>query len=256
MATSERYPVDVFAIIVLIFIVLIIIYLVVVTIYFNKIWNLNPPTQSEATFLFWTTVVLAILFFSIGVYTLVRIFTYNPPANERYRVDIFAIIILIFIILIMVYLIVVAVYFYNLMNLRPPTQNESRFLFWTSIVLSIIFAFLGIYALIRILTHKSIVYELEELPMYTIAPQPTYVQPVYVQPETIEPPHIYVQPLPTQPPTHIEIQPMHPEITVQPVPQPFVNIPVQQAVPVPVPVPVPAPAPAPTQQISLISDLG
>jgi heme exporter protein D len=84
------------------------------------------------------------------------------PATERYQVDFFAIIVLIAAVLIIVFLIIASIYFFNLMDLKPPTRGESTFLFWTAIVLTIIFLVIAIIALIRIFTHKAIVYE-EEL---------------------------------------------------------------------------------------------
>lgn len=90
------------------------------------------------------------------------------PATERYQVDWFAIIVLIATILIIVFLIIVAIYFYNLMNLKPPSRGESTFLFWTTVILAIIFLIIAIFALVHIFTYKSIVYE---------EPSPTFLQP-------------------------------------------------------------------------------
>lgn len=81
------------------------------------------------------------------------------PATERYQVDWFAIIVLISSILILVFLVITAIYFFNLMNLKPPSRGESTFLFWTTIVLGIIFLAIAIFSLIKIFTYKSIVYE-------------------------------------------------------------------------------------------------
>lgn len=81
------------------------------------------------------------------------------PATERYQIDIFAIIILIVSVLIIIFLIISIIYFMNLMNLKPPTKNESTFLFWTAIILAIIFFGIAIYSLVRIFTHKSVIYD-------------------------------------------------------------------------------------------------
>ena len=81
------------------------------------------------------------------------------PATEQYQVDVFSIITLIACVLIVVFLVIAAIYFYDLMNFKPPTNGESSFLFWTSIIMAIIFFGIGIYALIRIFTHKSVIYE-------------------------------------------------------------------------------------------------
>lgn len=80
-------------------------------------------------------------------------------ATERYQVNIFAIVVLIAAVLIIVFLIITAVYFSGLMNLKPPAIGESTFLFWTSIILTIIFIGLGIWTIIEIVTHKSVIYE-------------------------------------------------------------------------------------------------
>lgn len=114
---------------------------------------------------------------------------------ESYQVDVFAIIALIGIILIIVFLVIAAVYFYNLMNLRPPTQAESTFLFWTSVVLIVIFVALGIYALIRIFAYRAVVYKSDTIRVRQVAPvvqvpvsQPIQFTPV---PREITQPLIY-----------------------------------------------------------------
>ena len=112
------------------------------------------------------------------------------PATERYQVDFFAILVLIVAVLIIVFLIITAIYFYHLMNLRPPTRGESTFLFWTSIILSVIFLGLAIYALVHIFTHTATVYE--EPPVVrnttvTTAPLPI---PITVSPSVITQPPV------------------------------------------------------------------
>lgn len=105
------------------------------------------------------------------------------PATERYQIDFFAIIVLIAAVLILVFLVISAIYFYNLMNLKPPSKGESTFLFWTAIILAVIFLALAIYALIHIFTHKAIVYE--EPPVVAppiVTPAPTPVPIVVPQP--------------------------------------------------------------------------
>jgi hypothetical protein len=81
------------------------------------------------------------------------------PMTERYQLDFFAIIVLVAVVLIIVFLAIVAAYFMNLMNSKPPTHGESTFLFWTSIILVIIFLIIAIYAMIHIFTHKALFYE-------------------------------------------------------------------------------------------------
>jgi len=99
------------------------------------------------------------------------------PATERYQVDIFAIIVLISAVLIIVFLIIAAIYYFNLMSLKPPSKGESTFLFWTTIVLAIIFMGIAVYALIRIFTHKSVVYEEPKESVAAKTPTPKMVTP-------------------------------------------------------------------------------
>ncbi|CAH6420783.1 Hypothetical protein HVR_LOCUS1290 [uncultured virus] len=94
------------------------------------------------------------------------------PATERYQVDIFGIVVLIATVLVLVFLIIAAIYFFNLMNLKPPSRGESTFLFWTTVVLAIIFGIIVIYALIHIFTHKSVVYEEPKAVTKTIVTTP------------------------------------------------------------------------------------
>lgn len=76
--------------------------------------------------------------------------------TEAYQVDIFSIFTLIGCILVTVFLIVIAIYSYDMMNFKPPTPGESAFIFWTALILAMIFLILSIYALIKIFTYKSI----------------------------------------------------------------------------------------------------
>ena len=117
-------------------------------------------------------------------------------ATERYQVDFFAIVILIVSVLVLVFLIIAAIYFMNLMNLRPPSRTESTFLFWTAIVMSVIFLGIIIYAFIRIFTYKSIIYEEDKPIRITPAiPQPVPNIVVHSQPPSpIPQPTIMVQP--------------------------------------------------------------
>lgn len=163
------------------------------------------------------------------------------PATERYQVDFFAILVLIASVLILVFLIIAAIYFYNLINFKPPTSGESTFLLWTSIILGIIFLALSIYALIRIFTHTSTVYE--EGGHYPIqvmpAPVPTFMPaPVpYVTPTPV-----MVAPVPQLrapiPQTRTPIQQTTPTVRISNIPQTsrqtnvsqsFSDVPVTQA---------------------------
>lgn len=77
MPTTSRYPVDWFAIIVLMVSVLVIVFLIVAGVYFYNLSNLKPPNASEASGLFAVAVILAIILFIIVVIALYRIFTYK-----------------------------------------------------------------------------------------------------------------------------------------------------------------------------------
>lgn len=113
------------------------------------------------------------------------------PVTEQYQVDLFAIIVLIAAVLILVFLIIAAVYFMNLMNLKPPTTGESTFLFWTSLILIFIFVGIIIYAMIRIFTYKSIVYEepqqlqQQPQPQYRPPPPETQLRPINQEPRVV-----------------------------------------------------------------------
>ena len=84
------------------------------------------------------------------------------PVTERYQVNIYAIIVLIATVLLMIFIVIAIVYFFNLMNLKPPSQTEASFLFWTGLVLSLISLAIVIYSIVVIFTHKSYVYENDE----------------------------------------------------------------------------------------------
>lgn len=77
MPTTSRYPVDWFAIIVLMVSVLVIVFLIVAAVYFYNLSNLRPPNASEASGLFAVAVVLSIILFIIVVIALYRIFTHK-----------------------------------------------------------------------------------------------------------------------------------------------------------------------------------
>lgn len=99
--------------------------------------------------------------------------------TERYQVNVFAIVVLITAVLMLVFLIIAAIYFFNLMRLRPPSRGESMALFWTTIILALLFLFIIVYSLIHIFTHKSLVYE------ETAKPAPIVASSVVVPPPAI-----------------------------------------------------------------------
>jgi len=82
------------------------------------------------------------------------------PLVKQYQVDYFAVFVLITAILIIIFLIVIAIYFMNIMNGKIPSKGESTFLFWTSIVLGLVFLGILIYSLVRLFTNT--VYVVEE----------------------------------------------------------------------------------------------
>lgn len=47
----------------------------------------------------------------------------------------------------------------NLMNLKPPSKGESTFLFWTAVLMAVVVVVIIVLAIIRLFTHKSVVYE-------------------------------------------------------------------------------------------------
>ena len=81
------------------------------------------------------------------------------PYTEKPQIDIFAIIVLIFSISVLVFLIISAIYYMNIMNYTIPSSTEATFLFWTSIVMSIIVFFIILFSFYRIYTHRSYVFD-------------------------------------------------------------------------------------------------
>lgn len=104
--------------------------------------------------------------------------------KEKSPINIFGIIVLIIAVMVLVFLIICCVYFYNLMQLKPPSKGESTFLFWTALIMAVIFLGLIIYAIIHIFTHKSIIYKkvcpkpqkIETTPVIVPQPVPQQVQ--------------------------------------------------------------------------------
>ena len=83
MPATQRYQVDEFAIIVLIAMILILVFLIIAAIYFLNLMNLKPPSKGESTFLFWTTLILAVVSLAIVVYAMIRIFTHKVTVFEE-----------------------------------------------------------------------------------------------------------------------------------------------------------------------------
>lgn len=81
------------------------------------------------------------------------------PVSQRYQLDYFAVFVLLVTVLVVAFLIVTCFYFFNLMNLSPPSQGTSTFLFWTAIILTVIVFVIFVYALYRLFTHKITVWE-------------------------------------------------------------------------------------------------
>lgn len=76
------YQVNAFAFIVLIVLVLILVFLIIASIYFYNLMNFKPPTQGEATFLFATAIILAIILFFVAIYALYQIYSYYSMVYE------------------------------------------------------------------------------------------------------------------------------------------------------------------------------
>lgn len=74
---------DYFAIVVLIFSICLFIYLVIVSAYFANLAIGKPPNLTESYALFWVSVIFAIIFMAIIVYSLVRLYFYRTFSYER-----------------------------------------------------------------------------------------------------------------------------------------------------------------------------
>jgi hypothetical protein len=134
--------------------------------------------------------------------------------TEHYQNNWFAIIVLISSILLVIFLIMTAVCFMNLMNLKPPSNSISSFLFWTAIILGILFFIIGMYSLYHIYTYQVVAVEevLEPAPPVARAIQvvkpPPKTKVIYTQPPTYtqaakSPPKTKV--IYTQPPTYTQV---------------------------------------------------
>lgn len=77
--------------------------------------------------------------------------------TEEFRIEWFSIIILILSLLLIVFFIITAIYYFNMMNLNFPSKSESTFLFWISLIIAMIVLAVGIIAIVRIVTHKTII---------------------------------------------------------------------------------------------------
>jgi uncharacterized membrane protein len=133
----------------------------------------------------------------------------NMPVAQKYQIDYFAIVVLLATVLIIAFLIVSAIYFSDLVNLKPPTKTESSFLFWTSIILSVIFFAIMIYAMWRIFTYTVLVWDepisagspkmaLTQTSSVVVVPQVVAAQPIAVVKTTTPAPlPILAMPAPT-----------------------------------------------------------
>ena len=129
------------------------------------------------------------------------------PATERFPVNYVAIALIILSIITLIYLVVVVIYFWNMVNLRPPSRTESTFLFWFGIILGIVFLLAIIFSMVIILTHVSYVTP-------EITPE--------ITPSIIYPPAVYPAPttystIPYSPPTSTAYPPLTPVYSVMPV---------------------------------------
>lgn len=86
------------------------------------------------------------------------------PPKETNTVNVFAIIVLIAAIAVAIFLIICSIYFYNLINLKPPSKSTSTFLFWTAVIMALIFIAIVVYSLVKIFTHKAtLIYNIKTL---------------------------------------------------------------------------------------------
>lgn len=76
MPASMPDQLIVFAWIALLVLVVIMVFLIISAVYFFNLMNFKPPTQGEATFLFATAVILAIVLFIIAIWALWGIYDY------------------------------------------------------------------------------------------------------------------------------------------------------------------------------------
>ena len=81
----------------------------------------------------------------------------------------------------------------NLMNLKPPSKGESTFLFWTAILMAVVVGIVVVLAIIRIFTHKSVVYE---EPPKVIAKPTTAVIPVVTTTAPLAPAPVRISNIP------------------------------------------------------------
>jgi len=82
MPSREENHVDPFSVIVLIGIVLLIVFLIICCVYFYDLMKMKPPSKGESTFLFWTSMLLAIVAVVIAILAMVHIFTHKHVFNE------------------------------------------------------------------------------------------------------------------------------------------------------------------------------
>ena len=113
--------------------------------------------------------------------------------TEKYQINIFAIFMMLAIVLVIAFLIASAIAFYNLTLLKIPSIGESTFLYWSSIVLAVIFLALLIYAMVEIFTHKAVFCE-EEVGAVVQTQVPVNLQPSQV-PVNLQPNQMFAPPM-------------------------------------------------------------
>jgi hypothetical protein len=77
MPVTEKKQIDVFAIIVLILLTLILVFLIISAVYYINISNFIYPSKSESLFLFWTTIILCVIVFSMIIFAFYKIYTHK-----------------------------------------------------------------------------------------------------------------------------------------------------------------------------------
>ena len=79
---ASVWTLDVFTVVVLIAIIFLLVYLIIIAIYAGNLSRGIVPSLATSSFLFWTTIVLAVVTLIIAIWALIRLFTYTVPVVE------------------------------------------------------------------------------------------------------------------------------------------------------------------------------
>jgi heme/copper-type cytochrome/quinol oxidase subunit 2 len=77
MTISEKYQIDIFAILTMIVSVLVVIFLIIASVYYGGLVDGKPPAKGESTFLLWTSIILIIIVSALTVYSTIRVFSHK-----------------------------------------------------------------------------------------------------------------------------------------------------------------------------------